>query len=176
MSIIKTIHSTQYSQIHNNPLQNLEDLQAIGLLSHLMSLPADWTIYKTQLQKKFSRRAVDHAFNVLQKEGYLVSIKHREGKKNAYKYLVSDIPITVEQIQSEINGLQVMEIFSAVQNEQLKMNCSKSAAQNVHVQKKDVQKNKNKINKNIINNKATIDGKDPLDNFKDILEGKIRSE
>jgi hypothetical protein len=173
MSIIKTIHSNQYAQIHNNPLQNLEDLQAIGLLAHLMSLPQDWTIYKTQLQKKFSRRAVDNAFKVLQQKGYLVSIKHREGKKNAYKYLVSDIPITKEQIQVEVSGLQVMEIFSGVQNEQLKMNCSKSTVQNVHIQKKDVQKNTNKRNKNIINNKATIDGKDPLDNLRDIIEGKI---
>lgn len=65
-NVIKRRHTIQYAQIHNNPLQNdLVDLRAIGLLSHLMSLPSDWIIYKTQLYKKFSRKNIDAAWKEL---------------------------------------------------------------------------------------------------------------
>ena len=54
--IIKRRKTSDYAQIHNGALQNLEDIRSIGLISHLMSLPESWTISKMQLYKKFGQR------------------------------------------------------------------------------------------------------------------------
>jgi hypothetical protein len=40
-AIIKRRKTTDYAQIHNNALQQLEDIRSIGLIAHLMSLPED---------------------------------------------------------------------------------------------------------------------------------------
>ncbi|PGU10497.1 hypothetical protein COD21_14295 [Bacillus cereus] len=92
-NIIKRRHTVQYAQIHNNPLQHdLEDLRSIGLLSHLMSLPSDWVIYKTQLYKKFSRKNIDAAWKELAKKNYVIGFNcYIDGKRQSF-YNVSDIP------------------------------------------------------------------------------------
>jgi len=98
-NIIKRRHTNQYAQIHNNPLQNdLIDLRAIGLLSHLMSLPSDWVIYKTQLYKKFSRKNVDAAWKELASKNYIIGFNcYIDGKKQSF-YNVSDIPFISEEL------------------------------------------------------------------------------
>ncbi|MEM5635468.1 hypothetical protein AAHB65_01395 [Bacillus toyonensis] len=85
-NIIKRRHTNQYAQIHNNPLQNdLVDLRAIGLLSHLMSLPSDWVIYKTQLYKKFSRKNIDAAWKELANKNYIIGFNcYIDGKKKSF--------------------------------------------------------------------------------------------
>lgn len=97
-NVIKRRHTVQYAQIHNNPLQNdLEDLRAIGLLSHLMSLPSDWVIYKTQLYRKFSRKNVDAAWKELASKNYIIGFHcYVDGKKNSF-YNVSDVPFISEE-------------------------------------------------------------------------------
>ncbi len=109
--IIKTIKTTQYAQIHNAPLQReLEDLRSIGLLSHLMSLPEGWSIKKTQLHSRFSRKNVDAAWKELAEKNYAVGFScYIDGKKD-YFYAVSDIPISQETFDQlvieQIKGLQ----------------------------------------------------------------------
>lgn len=99
-NVIKRRHTNQYAQIHNNPLQNdLVDLRAIGLLSHLMSLPSDWVIYKTQLYKKFSRKNIDAAWKELASKNYIIGFNcYVNGKKQSY-YNVSDIPFLYEEFR-----------------------------------------------------------------------------
>ncbi|EXJ17373.1 hypothetical protein Y693_28490 (plasmid) [Bacillus anthracis str. 95014] len=90
-NVIKRRHTIQYAQIHNNPLQNdLVDLRAIGLLSHLMSLPSDWIIYKTQLYKKFSRKNIDAAWKELANKNYIIGFNcYVNGKNNLFiMYLI----------------------------------------------------------------------------------------
>lgn len=97
-NIIKRRHTSQYSQIHNNPLQNdLEDLRSLGLLSYLMSLPTDWTIYKTQLHKRFSRKNADAAWKELAEKNYAIGFAAYVNGKKQHFYNVSDIPFTSEE-------------------------------------------------------------------------------
>ncbi|MDY0854368.1 hypothetical protein SPE26_23275 [Bacillus thuringiensis] len=102
-TIIKRRHTNQYAQIHNNPLQHdLKDLRAIGLLSHLMSLPIDWIIYKTQLYHKYSRKNIDAAWRELANKNYIIGFNcYLDGKKQSF-YSVSDIPFTSEEFSSFI--------------------------------------------------------------------------
>ncbi|PEB12966.1 hypothetical protein [Bacillus thuringiensis] len=102
-TVIKRRHTAQYAQIHNNPLQNdLVDLRAIGLLSHLMSLPSDWVIYKTQLYKKFSRKNIDAAWKELASKNYIIGFNcYIDGKKKSF-YSVSDIPFIPEELSKFI--------------------------------------------------------------------------
>ncbi|WP_242311267.1 hypothetical protein [Bacillus cereus group sp. BfR-BA-01331] len=103
-NIIKRRHTNQYAQIHNNPLQNdLVDLRSIGLLSHLMSLPSDWVIYKTQLYKKFSRKNIDAAWKELANKNYIIGFNcYIDGKKKSF-YNVSDIPFVSEEFSEFIH-------------------------------------------------------------------------
>ncbi|PEA88294.1 hypothetical protein [Bacillus thuringiensis] len=110
-TIIKRRHTTQYAQIHNNPLQHdLQDLRAIGLLSHLMSLPCDWIIYKTQLYQKFSRKNIEAAWKELASKNYIIGFNcYVDGKKQSF-YNVSDIPFVSEELSQFIRET-VMELI-----------------------------------------------------------------
>jgi len=109
-NVIKRRHTSEYAQIHNKPLQDdLEDLREIGLLSHMMSRPAEWVFHKTQLHKQFSRKNVDAAWKGLVKKKYIVGFYcHKDGQKSYY-YNVSDLPFTDEEyyefVKAEVSEL-----------------------------------------------------------------------
>lgn len=144
-NIIKRRKTSKYAQIHNAPLQGgLEDLRAVGLLAHIMSLPEDWTIYKTQLHATYSRRNVDAAWKELTEKNYVIGFYcHVSGKKN-YFYSVSDIPFTQDEFEDfaleHINELQkqnktVMN-FNLIPHSTFEITEKISVAQNV--QQKDL--------------------------------------
>lgn len=94
-SIIKRRKTVQYTQINNHAVQEgLTDLAAIGLLTHIMSLPEDWDIRKVQLQNHFTRRKTDSAWKVLVQHKYIIGFFCYVGNKKAYFYNVSDVPFT----------------------------------------------------------------------------------
>ncbi|RAT01375.1 hypothetical protein A6E27_22855 [Bacillus cereus] len=109
-NVIKRRHTSEYAQIHNKPLQDdLTDLRAIGLLSHMMSRPAEWVFHKTQLHKQFSRKNVDAAWKLLVEKKYIVGFYcHKDGHKSYY-YNVSDLPFTDEEyyefVKEEVSEL-----------------------------------------------------------------------
>lgn len=109
-NVIKRRHTSEYAQIHNKPLQDdLEDLREIGLLSHMMSRPAEWVFHKTQLHKQFSRKNVDAAWKGLVAKRYIVGFYcHKDGQKSYY-YNVSDLPFTDEEyyefVKEEVSEL-----------------------------------------------------------------------
>jgi hypothetical protein len=111
MSIIKRRKTSNYAQIHNNPLQgDLKDLRSVGLLSHIMSLPEDWTLYKTQLQSFYTRKNVDAGWKELAEKKYAIGFScYKDGKKN-YFYNVSDVPFNQDEFEEfvidQIKGLQ----------------------------------------------------------------------
>lgn len=167
--IIKTRKENRFTTIHNEPLQTLKDLKSIGLLSYLMSLPSDWTIYKTQLAKKFGRGPVNTAFEELLENRYLFVIKTRVGKSDDYLYYVSDTPFSDEYIREEVADCKqsITEViahnftykkedaateqnFSDVDFRQSKTDSPKRTVQNQQLQKKHVSKetSTNKTNKN----------------------------
>jgi hypothetical protein len=142
MSIVKRRKTSDYAQIHNGGLQDLDDLNAIGMLAHLMSLPEDWVIIKTNLYDKFTRKTVDNAFKYLMEKGYLIGgwgYGMKETKKGMrsvkqYEYVISDIPFTQDEVydfiadlKSKWSKVQVYQgILSTVQNEQYEENSSEN--------------------------------------------------
>jgi len=167
--IIKTIKTTQYAQIHNAPLQTeLEDLRSIGLLSHIMSLGEGWTIRKTQLQNKFSRRNVDAAWKELAIKQYAVGFSaYVDGKKD-YFYAVSDIPISqanfevlvIEQIKLlQSQGKNVMTL-SVIQHSPLEITEKISDVQNVQqTQNKKISSDVRFVQHNVYNTERTLTNK-----------------
>lgn len=195
--IIKTIKTTQYAQIHNAPLQTeLEDLRSIGLLSHIMSLGEGWTIRKTQLQNKFSRRNVDAAWKELATKQYAVGFSaYVDGKKD-YFYAVSDIPISqanfevlvIEQIKLlQSQGKNVMTL-SVIQHSPLEITEKISDVQNVQqTQNKQISSDVRSVQHSVYNTERTLinkkETKEKLINKKfsssshrDFIDDKLREK
>lgn len=113
--IIKRRKTSDYAQIHNGALQQLEDIRSIGLISHLMSLPEGWEIKKMQLYKKFGRGPITNGIKELEQKKYWVTIKYRNGKKTLYYYQVSDVAFDDSDVLNmilEVNkgGYKILEI------------------------------------------------------------------
>lgn len=100
--IIKRRKTSDYAQIHNGALQNLEDIRSIGLISHLMSLPESWVISKMQLYSKFGRGPITNAIKELEAKKYWVTIQYRDGKKTLYYYNVSDVAFNDSEVLNMI--------------------------------------------------------------------------
>lgn len=125
--IIKTVKTNRYTQIHNDVVQKkLKKLNSIGVLTYLLSLPEEWTIRKTDLQKRFGKAAVNQAFEELEEMGFLASFQFRNGNRNDYAYAVSDIEFDMSAIldMAKEAGLPLMSVkckFPEI-NEMLKVN------------------------------------------------------
>lgn len=117
-NIIKRRKTSDYAQIHNGALQELDDIRSIGLISHLMSLPESWVINKMQLYSKFGRGPITNAIKELEDKKYWITIKYRDGKKNLYYYNVSDMPFTDTETLKMINevidaGFKIIELSAS---------------------------------------------------------------
>ena len=77
--------------------EDLTSLSSIGLLSYIISLPSDFRLYKTYLQKKFTRRTVDGAFKELVEKKYIAGFSAYVDRKKQYYYIASDEPLTQEE-------------------------------------------------------------------------------
>ncbi|GGE70452.1 hypothetical protein [Priestia taiwanensis] len=185
-SIIKRRKATSYAQIHNNALQQLEDVRAIGLLAHLMSLPVDWEIKKVYLYKKFGRSAVTKAVAELETKRYWVQIKYRDGKTNNFAYYISDIPFKKEEVLGFMKeiieaGCSIMDIsspffylLSSVDFQQLNRNSSSSTVETSQLLKKEKETKKDKqyIDKeNIVTSNKFL----PIDEFEVVLKEACNS-
>ncbi|CAM3810483.1 hypothetical protein [Alkalicoccus chagannorensis] len=106
MGIFKRKKTAQYAQIDNEALQGLEDLKAVGLLAHLMSLPESWAVKKMHLYRTFGRAAVTNAVQELETKGYWVDITYRDGNKNFHCYQVSDIVFSDKEIAAVLQELR----------------------------------------------------------------------
>ena len=95
MSIIKRKKQNQFFIMSNDAAQNdLENLSSIGLLAYIISLPADFKLYKTYLQNKFTRRTVDGAFKELTQKKYIAGYSAYINRKKQYFYIASDEKLT----------------------------------------------------------------------------------
>lgn len=102
-NVVKRRKTANYLQINNFPIQeDLGDLQAIGLLTYIMSLPEDWELHKTYLQSVFTRRTVESAWKILSLKRYAIGFScYLEGNKGKqYFYNVSDMAFTQEDYNS----------------------------------------------------------------------------
>ncbi|MCM3411888.1 hypothetical protein [Metabacillus litoralis] len=175
--IIKRRKTSDYAQIHNGALQQLEDIRSIGLISHLMSLPESWVISKMQLYSKFGRGPITNAIKELEAKKYWVTIQYRNGKKTLYYYNVSDVAFDDSEVLNMIEEVNqgghkitsISESFThlvsiggnqqlkrednssvgscVVDSEQLMVNNSLSTVENRHLLNKYRKTNKEKQNK-----------------------------
>jgi hypothetical protein len=101
MAIYKSKHVGNYTVIPNSILQNNNlTLEAIGLLCHLLSLPPDWVVYKSQLSErlKIGRERFNRIFKELTDNGYIISIRKvsEDTKQFDYEHIVYDKPYNGE--------------------------------------------------------------------------------
>ena len=181
--IIKRRKTSHYAQIHNQVLQSLTDIRAIGLLSHLMSMPDDWVIRKTHLYNKFGRGPVSSGIAVLENHRHWVHLSYRNGRENIHHYHLSDGAFSdseVEEMVLEIEdaGFKVKHIsepyhhllsaanegysdpFSNVDFQQLNFNSPFSTVENRQLLKKEKKIKKEQINRvqtNIVNSQYDYD-------------------
>lgn len=98
MSIIKRKKQDKFFMMSNQAAQqDLENLATIGLLAYIISLPEDFRLYKTYLQRKFSRRTVDGAFKELTQKGYIAGFSAYINRKKQYFYIASDEPLNTKE-------------------------------------------------------------------------------
>lgn len=135
MSIIKRKKQDKFFIMSNHaPQENLTSLNSIGLLAYIKSLPEDWTLYKTFLQKKFTRRTVDSAWSELVEKNYIAGFCCYVDRKKSYYYLANDEPLTQEDF-NEFLEETIEEIKTEgyePKNIQPINGCNFTTAQNVH--------------------------------------------
>lgn len=97
MIVRKAEHKNNYTCVSNEILQRKDmSMRAKGLLVYLLSLPEDWELHKTEVQKHFTdgRDAVFRAFEELEQLGYIQGKKFRDEKgRIQYQYTVYEEPI-----------------------------------------------------------------------------------
>jgi hypothetical protein len=96
MGIIRIKHTANFLIMDKKALQDVRmSWRAKGLLAYLLSLPNDWTIYTTELQKRSTdgRRSMTAAINELKQKGYIIYRKTSKGRgKITHEYVVFEKP------------------------------------------------------------------------------------
>lgn len=134
MSIIKRKKQDKFFIMSNHATQhNLTSLSSIGLLAYIKSLPHDWTLYKTYLQKKFTRRTVDSAWSELVDKNYIAGFSCYVDRKKQYYYLAHDEPLIIQDFNSFVEETleEIKEEGFTAKNLQPIKDCNFSIAQNV---------------------------------------------
>ena len=104
MSIIKRKKQDKFFIMSNHATQKeLTSLSSIGLLAYIKSLPENFVLYKTFLQKKFTRRTVDNAWLELVQKNYIAGFSCYVDRKKRYFYLANDEPLTSEDFNEFVN-------------------------------------------------------------------------
>ena len=132
MSIIKRKKQDKFFIMSNHATQqNLTSLHSIGLLAYIKSLPEDWVLYKTFLQKKFTRRSVDNAWAELVEKNYIAGFSCYVDRKKRYYYIVHDEPLTQDDFNEFVDETidEIKEEGYEAKNIQPIKDCKFSAVQ-----------------------------------------------
>lgn len=105
-TIFRSNPDTNYT-VMSNAVRDMHDSNATGILFHMISQPADFQLYKTQLQEWYSISTVNNAFKKLHEHGYLFTVHSRNGRKKLNLYFVSDKPFTEEEFYAHIEKVNV---------------------------------------------------------------------
>lgn len=103
-----------FTPVNHTPLRNMKDLNAIGMLTYLISHTKDFKVTKGGLYSRFGRGIAERSLKRLENEGFFLSFKLREGSRVAYRYFASDIPFTEAQVLAIAARLVVDEGFIRV--------------------------------------------------------------
>ncbi|BDD37905.1 HTH domain-containing protein [Streptococcus ruminantium] len=96
--IIRNTHEN-YTSLNNAFTQDkLLEPATIGILTVILTNKHDWVVYPEEIARRLniSRRTVDRHFQLLEKAGYLRTIRISRGRGKGVKVhrFFSDIPIT----------------------------------------------------------------------------------
>ena len=97
--LIKRTKRTENFTVIGNDILTRKDLSfsAKGFLCYILSLPNDWVVHKSWLQKEFKmgRKQIDNLFSELETAGYLQTIDmvREKGKFMGKNYFFYDNPI-----------------------------------------------------------------------------------
>jgi hypothetical protein len=101
--IVKSRTTERFTTLPNDVIKSKElSLSEKGLLSYLLSLPADWVIYKQNLYNSLPDKegTIDKVFKGLQQKGFIVSVRVHDkntGKFIGWNHVVYDIPAETEK-------------------------------------------------------------------------------
>jgi len=105
--IIRSVDSTpnHFTPLSNKLLQDMRmGIDTRGLLAFIISLPADWIVYKENIQKQlgFGRKKMDRMWSEAKQYGYLQSKKYRQSNGTwNYEYIVSDVPLSTAPLSND---------------------------------------------------------------------------
>lgn len=159
-SIIKRKKQDKFFIMSNHAAQeNLTSLSSIGLLAYIKSLPEDFILYKTFLQKKFTRRTVDSAWAELVEKKYIAGFSCYVDRKKRYFYLANDEPLTqqdfIEFTEDTISELAKEGLIP--KNLQVIKDCNFSIVQNVqHLENTDKPGNVQNVQYNKYSTASTV--------------------
>ncbi|WP_404456699.1 hypothetical protein [Oceanobacillus kapialis] len=151
--IVKNSNESRYVKMDNKTVQDdLNDLAAIGLLTHILSHGPTWEIHKSKLHSQFSRRKVDSSWKVLLEHRYIMGFFCHVDGHHKYYYKAADKPFAqtdfetfIEEQKKELeeggqavfnikaikdSPFVVPDFFSDLQNVQFKADSAKSATTN----------------------------------------------
>jgi hypothetical protein len=100
--IIKSKSTDRYTTIPNEIIKSTHlKMAEKGFLCYLLSLPADWVIYKVNLYKNLPdpKGTIDTLFKSLQDKGYIVSVRIvnlETGKFIGWNHIVYDEPTDID--------------------------------------------------------------------------------
>ena len=110
--IVKVQLKQQFLQVPNETARRPENdisLQALGLLTNIMSYPETWELRKTELYKRYKKNketSVSNAWKELVEHGFIIECKIRDGKKWDYNYYIRLVPFTEEEKEQIRNDVQ----------------------------------------------------------------------
>jgi hypothetical protein len=96
--IVKSRTTERFTTLPNDLIKSKAlTLDEKGLLSYLLSLPADWVLYKQNLYSSLpdKKGSIDRAFKNLQKKNYIESVKVNDkqtGRFIGWNHVVYDLP------------------------------------------------------------------------------------
>jgi hypothetical protein len=99
--IVKSRSTEKFTTLPNDVIKSKElTLSEKGLLSYLLSLPADWVIYKQNLYNSLPDKegTINKVFKGLQDKKYIISVRVHDkgtGKFIGWNHVVYDIPADI---------------------------------------------------------------------------------
>lgn len=115
-TIFHRVNKTENYTVISNDLIKSKKLSSDEkvILFHILSLPNDWCLYKSNLEKEYStnmkKGKFEKAWKGLVDKGYLsrIRVKDKNGKFNSWEYEVHEVPIT-DTLKTEESVIGVVE-------------------------------------------------------------------
>jgi len=124
----KKTGKSRYTPISNEILQSKTlTAEQKSILVHLLSLPEDWVVYKTEIWKEMNigRDRFNKAWSHLVELGYIYSIKIIDSQSNlikGYNHIVYEEPLSVELLSLGLTENQVARDSGSIQSNKQQSN------------------------------------------------------